>query len=245
MALTERQNEILRRLKENKKAVVSDLAKELYVSEATIRRDLSEMKSMGLIERSHGGALLPENAEEISIFFRMERNAGEKERAATKALMYIPPFKSVFIDSSSTALALAERIDLSFKTVVTNNLQTAIQLSKKPNINLILLGGNVHFNTISATGSWTVRQLADFSFDLMISSCAAISGNAVFERSLEQKELKRVAFEHCKQRILLIDHTKFESQGIYRLADLSEYDVIVVDSPPPLPLEVGKAKLVY
>ena len=134
MSLTERQNEILKRLKENKTASVNELAKTLFVSEATIRRDLAEMKSMGLVERSHGGALLPENAEEISIFFRMEKNANEKERAATKALPYIPSFKSVFIDSSSTALALAERLDLSFKTVVTNNLQTAIQLSKKPNL---------------------------------------------------------------------------------------------------------------
>ena len=245
MALTERQNDILRKLKENKTASVSELAKELYVSEATIRRDLAEMKSMGLIERSHGGALLPENAEEISIFFRMEKNASEKERAATKALPYIPPFKSVFIDSSSTALALAERIDLNFKTVVTNNLQTAIQLSKKPNINLILLGGNVHFNTNSATGSWTARQLADFSFDLMISSCAAIIGNEVFERSLEQKEIKRVAFERCKKRILLIDHSKFEAHGTYRLSDLKEYDLIAVDCAPPYEVEVGNAKFVY
>ena len=245
MALTERQNDILRKLKENKTASVSELAKELYVSEATIRRDLAEMKSMGLIERSHGGALLPENAEEISIFFRMEKNASEKERAATKALPYIPPFKSVFIDSSSTALALAERIDLNFKTVVTNNLQTAIQLSKKPNINLILLGGSVHFNTNSATGSWTARQLADFSFDLMISSCAAIIGNEVFERSLEQKEIKRVAFERCKKRILLIDHSKFEAHGTYRLSDLREYDLIAVDCAPPYEIEVGNAKFVY
>ena len=245
MALTERQNEILRKLKENKSASVSELAKDLYVSEATIRRDLAEMKSMGLIERSHGGALLPENSEEISIFFRMEKNASEKERAATKALPHIPSFKSVFIDSSSTALALAERIDLNFKTVVTNNLQTAIQLSKKPNINLILLGGNVHFNTNSATGSWTARQLADFSFDLMISSCAAIIGNEVFERSLEQKEIKRVAFERCKKRILLIDHTKFTANGTYRLSDLKEYDLIVTDTEPPYEIDVGNAKFVY
>ncbi len=245
MALTERQNDILRRLKENKTASVNALARDLFVSEATIRRDLAEMKSMGLIERSHGGALLPENAEEISIFFRMEKNASEKERAATKALPYIPNFKSVFIDSSSTALALAERIDLSFKTVVTNNLQTAIQLSKKPNINLMLLGGNVHFNTISTTGSWTARQLADFSFDLMLSSCAAVIGSEAFERSLEQKEIKKTAFLRCKQKILLIDHTKFEANGIYRLADLSDYDIIITDRTPDAPLEVGNAKLIY
>ena len=245
MALTERQNEILRKLKEDKSAAVSVLAKDLYVSEATIRRDLAEMKSMGLIERSHGGALLPENSEEISIFFRMEKNASEKERAATKALPHLSTFKSVFIDSSSTALALAERIDLSYKTVVTNNLQTAIQLSKKPNINLILLGGNVHFNTNSATGSWTARQLADFSLDLMISSCAAIIGSEVFERSLEQKEIKRAAFKRCQKRILLIDHTKFSASGTYRLSALSEYDLVVTDTAPPYELEVGNTKLVY
>ena len=152
MALTERQNEILKILKDHKKADVSTLAKDLYVSEATIRRDLAEMQSMGLIERSHGGALLPENAEEISLFFRMEKNANEKERAATKALLHIPSFKSVFIDSSSTALALAERLDLNFKTVVTNSLPTALQLSKKPNLNLILLGGSVHSTPIRRRG---------------------------------------------------------------------------------------------
>ncbi len=245
MALTERQNEILRRIKTQKTAAVADLAQELYVSEATIRRDLNELQSMGLIERSHGGALLPDNAEEISIFFRMERNAVEKERVATKAMMYIPPFKSVFIDSSSTALALAERIDLNNKAVVTNNLQTAIQLSKKPNIHLTVLGGNVRFNTISSTGSWTARQLADFSFDLMISSCAAIIGNDAFEGSMEQKEIKRAAFERCRKKILLIDHTKFEREKPYRLASLQEYDVIVTDCPPPREIDVGDAKFLY
>ena len=245
MALTERQNEILKWLKENKTAGVNELSKALFVSEATIRRDLAEMKSMGLVERSHGGALLPENAEEISIFFRMEKNANEKERAATKALPYIPPFKSLFIDSSSTALALAERLDLSFKTVVTNNLQTAIQLSKKPNLNLILLGGNVHFNTNSATGSWTARQLEDFAFDLMISSCAAVIGDATFERSLDQKEIKRAAFMRCKQKILLIDHTKFSAHGTYRLAALSDYDLVVTDTTPPKDSDLKGVKLIY
>ena len=157
-------------LKEHKTAYVRELAHSLYASEATIRRDLAELKKMGLIERSHGGAVLPENADEISMFVRINKNAREKERAASVALKILPDFKTVFIDSSSTALALAARMDLSFKTVVTNNLQTAMQLSKKPNVTLILLGGSVQFNTNSATGSWTTRQLEDFSFDLMLSS---------------------------------------------------------------------------
>ena len=245
MALNERQNEILRILKEKKKANVGNLAKLFYVSEATVRRDLSEMHGMGLIERSHGGALLPENSEEISIFFRMEKNAQEKERVATKALPHIPPFKSVFIDSSSTVLALAERMDFSHKTVVTNNLQTAIQLSKKPNVTLVMLGGMVQYNTISATGSWTARQMEDFAFDLVISSCAAVIGNEAFERSLDQKEIKRAAFKRCKKKILVVDHTKFSAHGTYRLSALSDYDLVVTDTIPPEGIDVGGAKLIY
>lgn len=245
MALNERQNEILRILKEKKKVSVNELSKLFYVSEATIRRDLVEMNGMGLVERSHGGALLPENSEEISIFFRMEKNAQEKERAATKALPYIPPFKSVFIDSSSTALALAERMDFSHKTVVTNNLQTAIQLSKKPNVTLVMLGGMVQYNTISATGSWTARQLEDFKFDLMISSCAAVIDGYAYERSLDQKEIKLAAFERAEKHILLIDSTKFGAHGAYRLMSLEAYDFVATDGAPPENLKDKDIKFIY
>lgn len=245
MALNERQNEILRLLKEQKKVNVNKLAKIFYVSEATIRRDLSEMNAMGLVERSHGGALLPENSEDISIFFRMEKNATEKERVATKALPLIPSFKSVFIDSSSTVLALAERMDFSHKTVVTNNLQTAIQLSKKPNVTLITLGGTVQYNTISVTGSWTARQLQDFSFDLMLTSCASVLHGCSYERSLDQKEIKLSAFERSQKHILLIDHTKFGAHGAYKTTELENYDFVVTDAPPPKELDGKGIKFIY
>lgn len=245
MALNERQDGILGILKEQKRATVEELAGIFFVSEATIRRDLKEMKTMGLIERSHGSTFLPENSEEISLFYRMERNAREKERAATKALPHIPSFKSVFIDSSSTALALAERMDFSFKTVVTNNLQTAISLSKKPNVTLILLGGTVQYNNNATSGSYTARQLQDFSFDLMLCSCAAVIGGVAHERSLEQKEIKKVAFERSQKRVLIIDNTKFSNHGTYKTHSLSEFDLVVTDNFPPPELDDGSIKFVY
>ena len=232
MFTNERHNAILEILKENKTALVKSLAKELYVSEATVRRDLKEMQKMGLLERSHGGAILPETADEVSIFFRINKNAKEKERAATVALKYLPEFKTVFVDSSSTALALAGRMDLAFKTVVTNNLQTAMTLAQKPNANIINLGGNVQYNTNSATGSWTARQIEDFSFDLTLTSCAAISDKEAYERSLDQREIKRAVLEKSRFKLLLADHTKFTQTAAYKIAKLSEYDLVVTDAPP-------------
>ena len=70
------EDKFLEYLKERKTAFVRDLAAALYVSEATVRRDLNEMQKLGLIERSHGGAILPENAEEVSIHWRNDRKAG-------------------------------------------------------------------------------------------------------------------------------------------------------------------------
>lgn len=236
--LNERHQAILAYLKETQKASIKELAGGLFVSEATIRRDLSELRSLGLIERVHGFALLPDYSEEVSIFVRMNENAREKEKAASHVLSKLPEFQTIFFDSSSTALALAQRVDLRFKTVVTNSLQTAVLLSKKKDINLILLGGCVQHNTVSATGSWTVRQLNDFSFDLMVSSCAAISGDEVLERTMEQREIKYAAFLRSRKRVLVADHFKFGAKGSYRVASLGDYDLVATDcAPPPALLE--------
>ncbi len=231
--LNERQKEIMELLKERQKLSVKDLSSMLFVSEATIRRNLTELKSLGLIERAHGLALLADHSEEVSIFVRMNKNAHEKERAASNIIPYLPEFQSVFIDSSSTALALAQRINLSHKTVVTNGLQTALMLSKKKDINLILLGGSVQYNTVSATGSWSVRQLNEFAFDLMICSCEAVMDGEVLERTMEQKEIKYAAFMRSRKRILIIDRFKFEAKGVYRVATLKDYDIVATDVLPP------------
>lgn len=233
MLTNERHNQIIELLKKEKGITVEKIAKKLYVSNATIRRDLNQLKTLGLVERTHGGAVLCENADEISIFVRMAKNAKEKAIIAQKTLPFLPAFHSLFIDSSSTALALAEKMDLQHKTVVTNNLQSAILLSKKQNVNLILLGGNVQYNTVSTTGSWTARQLENFSFDLMICSCASVTKNEVLERSLEQKEIKQVAFNRSKKRILLLDSSKIDQPATYKSGTLSDYDLVVMDANCP------------
>ena len=87
--------------------------------------------------------------------------------------------------------------------------------------------------------------MEDFAFDLVISSCAAVIGNEAFERSLDQKEIKRAAFKRCKKKILVVDHTKFSAHGTYRLSALSDYDLVVTDTIPPEGIDVGDAKLIY
>ena len=231
MLSNERQDKILAILKKKYSATVQELSKELYASSATVRRDLEEMQNMGLLKRSHGGAVLIESADEISIFVRMTENARQKELAATRALKYIPmDFQTVFLDSSSTVLALAQRMNLTDKTVITNNLQTVLQLSKIKGINLIIPGGSISTTGVSVTGSWTMKQLSEFRYDLMLTSCAALTATSAFETSLDQRDIKRTVFERSACRILIADRTKFHAHGTYCFQDLSAFDKLVFDT---------------
>ena len=224
--MIERQEIIMDYLKKNRSASVAALAKLLFVSEATVRRDLSEIEQNGLIRRTHGGAVLSYGAEEVSLFVRMNENRGAKEEAARRALPHVPKdFKTVFLDSSSTALLLVQKLPLEHKTVVTNNLQSALLLSKIDGVDIVIPGGNLYSSSSSVKGAWTNSLLREFRFDLMISSCASISDGGTYESALDQREIKRIAFERSTFHILLADRTKINGQGSYFVAPLSGYEV--------------------
>lgn len=230
MAYSERKDWILAYLKENKSATVERLASNLYVSTATIRRDLTEMQKLGLIERSHGGALIVESSNEISILIRKTKNPREKEQAASRALSHVPEFQTVFIDNSSTCMALAERMDFRHKTVVTNGLHTALCIARHDNVTLIMPGGEIQCNTAAVLGSLTLNALKDFRFDLCLMSCAGLDDDGSYEVSLETMQAKKAVLAHSAKRVLIIDRTKIGVPAIYRTAELKDYDIIVTDA---------------
>lgn len=217
-------------LKTHNSATVEELAKMLYVSIATIRRDLTELQKRGQVKRSHGGAILAEGTDEISIFIRQIKNANEKDIAISVALKHMPDYQTVFIDNSSTCLALAERMNLTHKTVVTNGLQVAMNISRKNNVNLIMPGGEVRFNTAAVLGSMAASNLNRFNFDLSITSCAAVDKDGTYELTLETTEIKKIAIERSKKRVLLFDNTKANTLATYRTATLKSYDFIFTNA---------------
>ena len=97
MFAIERQDEILQLIKERKSISVNELAKELYVSCATVRRDLSAMEKAGLIKRSHGGAILTgSSSDESSIRMRELENVVAKKEIAAIAVKFIKNNSSIY-----------------------------------------------------------------------------------------------------------------------------------------------------
>ena len=230
MFINKRVDSILEYLKFHRQATIEELSKELYASHSTIRRDLVEMEENGLVKRYHGGAILLKDRNEIPLSVRTEQGMNEKECCAEIAVQHIPDFNTVFIDNSSTCLALTNRLTLSGKTVITNSLQIALLLSRRQDLKIIVTGGSVQLNTGAISGSLAVKQIEMFQIDLMLSSCAAINGNGAFELSLETAQLKQTAMACSKKRFLIADRTKFGADAPFRSADIERFDSVITNA---------------
>ena len=58
MLMINRQQELLEILRQEQSATVSSLARRLYASEPTVRRDLAALEAQGYLKRVHGGAVI-------------------------------------------------------------------------------------------------------------------------------------------------------------------------------------------
>ena len=232
--LTGRQTEILEYLKSKKHAKIGDIAGNIYVSETTVRRELAELERMGLLQREHGGAVFLENSEDISIGVRQIVNYQEKLAIAKMAEKNLPSFRTLFIDNSSTALMLAQRIGLRHRTVVTNGITAAMQLGSSEDTTVNLVGGRLNHSTSSLIGGNAVLELGKMQFHLMICSCTSIGKGGVYESSADQCDVKRAALMNSAYKVLLVDRTKFNDRAMYRTARLSDFDAIYTDAPDEL-----------
>ena len=106
----ERQQHILAHLNRNGRASVSELSRLFGVSEVTIRTDLQALVAGDLIVRTHGGAVLATRAPELSLTLRRQQQVDAKARIGAAAAGFVADGEAVFLDASSTALALAHAL---------------------------------------------------------------------------------------------------------------------------------------
>ena len=139
MLAIERRNAILEKLQNEKRVVVSELSALYDVSEETIRRDLEKLESEGLAVKSYGGAVLNENANvEVPFNVRKNKNVVGKQKIAELIAKMVQEGEHIFLDASSTAVAIAKAIKSRKNiTIITNSLQIAIELLEEPNCKVI------------------------------------------------------------------------------------------------------------
>lgn len=226
---------ILDLLQKKKVMRIKDLQKELFVSDSTIRRDLIALEKMGKVTRKFGRVeLVKADNIELSFLFRQQENSESKKYIAEIASTFLGDNEAIFVDSSSTTSFLAHFFEgLTNLVVVTNSLKLAIKLDEIPAVKTFIAGGRLRSGTGSILGDISLDFFSDFRADLVFLSCSSINANDVYMSSEEQSGVKRRMMENAERKVLLCDHSKFNVKGYYRLCDVNDFDVIIMDQQPP------------
>ena len=129
----ERQEEIINLLEKVRSISVKKLAEALYVSQPTIRRDLSALEEQGKVKRTHGGVVLRRSSDiEIPLLLREDQNNMAKKAIAEKASALIQNGNVIFLDASSTAAYLIPYLEkFDDIIVVTNSPKTSLLLGER------------------------------------------------------------------------------------------------------------------
>ncbi len=227
--LNERQKQIFEITEAKQRVSVSFLAKKLYVSEMTVRRDLKKMETEGFIKRYHGGALVYDEYTSTSLDLRMRVNEKEKRTIATEAEKHIKDGQTIFIDNSSTCAYIIPCLK-NYKDikVITNSVKFLLMLSKM-NIKCTLAGGEYDEVERCLLGRNTENFLRSINTDIAFLSCSGISDDGrVTESDEATAEITRIGLQNTKKAILLADNSKTGLTYTYTVCRVEDIDEVIV-----------------
>ncbi|MFC7304652.1 DeoR/GlpR family DNA-binding transcription regulator [Streptomyces monticola] len=209
----------------------ADLAAEYGVSLMTIHRDLDFLQSQGWLRKVRGGATgLPSAQFHGSVAERMSTMAQTKQQLAKAAATLLVPGQTVILDDSTTCLHLTRQLaEHTPLTVITNSLPAISALAKEPGVSLIALGGSYFPAYDAFLGLHTADSVEAFRADVFFMSTTAVTRGRCYHTSPETVQVKRAMMGAATRSVLLADHTKFTRDGLYALAPLTEFDLLVVD----------------
>ena len=234
MLPVERRQFILDELYKNKAVAVNELAQQLGVTTMTIRRDLQLLEDNGLVEKSHGGAVLTESLiKEATYHNRKLVRIQEKRQIAEAALPLIESSMSIYLDAGTTNYELAELIAKKRwdgLTVVTNDLAIAQVLMPAAGLDVIMLGGYVDEESGSTCGALATNMVRQMHFDLNFLGTQAVTPDwRVMTANAQKIDLKRACVEAADKTVLAADHSKFKKHKLHHIFDIWAMDVVISD----------------
>ncbi|ATQ43903.1 DeoR/GlpR family DNA-binding transcription regulator [Caulobacter mirabilis] len=233
-----RQREILSRLKPNEPISTALLARDLEVSEETIRRELRSMEKAGAILWMHGAVRLMPPASEGVFASRMQTRAEAKARIAEAAAQHIFDGECVFLDAGSTSCFVARALRHHKRLqVVTNSLEVAKVLNYENGHQLFLAGGAYDPETASFSDHTAQQYLTAFRPSLSVLTVGSIHPqHGLMDYRAAEAEMSRVAYAMSSRVMLVADHSKFNRIAPFHTAKLTEVDILITDREPPTEL---------
>ena len=240
-----RQQELLEILRTNGYASTTKIAKLLYASLPTIRRDLIDLENAGYIIRSHGGAMLPPSASTVfPVDFRRISHRTEKKLLCNVAQSYLKDYQTIFLDESTTVLPLVKHLlTLKNAVVITNSIDIISEL-RNSSLEFYCTGGKCILNN-NLIGRYAEEFISNFNIDVCVFSSSGISKNGQITDNNEYKiGIIKALLKHSKQKIYLCDDSKINNIAKFNAADYSNIDLIITNAKKDS-LMVPTEKIIY
>ena len=224
---------IKEQLYKNGFVTVQDLAEQLEVTGATIRRDLRIMDGENLLRRNHGGAsLVHEKVIELSLTDRSLICPDEKARIAVAAAAILGENDSMGVTSGSTIEAFVRQLQHKGPIkVVTPSIRLGVLLMEKMDVDLRILGGRIVPNSMSTRDEYSIQGLRNVRCSKLFFSCDGFSiEDGVTSAFVEEAHLTESMMNIAQQRILLADSSKIGKCGFGRICGLEDVDTLITDS---------------
>jgi DeoR/GlpR family transcriptional regulator of sugar metabolism len=243
MLAKQRQALILQEVRGAGSARVSELTVRLGVSDMTIRRDLEVLARTGLIDKVHGGAVLPgaPSSHEPGFDTKSTLEQAAKAAIAAAAADLVPPGSAIGLSAGTTTFALAERlIGIPGVTIVTNSVRVVSLLGSGPaaehtarDASVVLTGGTRTPSDalVGPIADLTIRSL---HLDLLFLGCHGIDPVAgLTTPNLAEAETNRAFVQAARKVTVVADHTKWGTVGLCSFADLSDVETLITDDGLP------------
>ena len=227
-----RRDAILRRARTGDRLAVERLAAEFAASRETIRRDLAELDRLGLLRRVHGGAVTAPGAVEEGPFHqRMRQQVAAKRAMARHVAQGLLPGDSLFIDTGSTTLFLAEEISQrNGLIIITNSADIATMCQRGAGNRVMLIGGEFRAAGREAVGAMAVAQIGQLRAARAILTVAAVTERGVFDSDPQEAEVARAMAAQADQVTVLADASKMGRAGVFEVCPMARLGRIVTDA---------------
>ncbi len=233
----ERRQRIFEYIETKGSATVSELSKELSVSEMTIRRDLKIAERDGAIKKTFGGAVSSFGTGlEPSPNSRRHHHLEEKQQIAQRAIELIDDGDTLIFDCSTTVFELAsllkkKKVNL---TVITCGPYTVLELSRNKQISVISTGGIFNSALGGYVGPETELILTRLNADKLFFSCFGVCFEGLTDPNVLLSSLKRQMLKSAREIIFLADYSKFGKKGLSFISEIKSIHKLVTDKNTPI-----------
>lgn len=245
---SERRQQITAMVRERGSVQVTPLARRFGVSVQTIRKDLHYLEERGVAARAYGGAIATDAVNVVAeppVEAKRSIHTDEKARIGALAAAMVAPGESIVLDSGTTtlqiALALSDDEDI---TVLTNDLEIVAALSRKENINVVILGGTLRRKNMAFYGAQTLAALDDLHVDKLFLGVDGLDVERGITTHFEPEAmLNRKMVQAARSVIAVTDRSKFGRVCLHRIINVDEIDHLVTDEAASSEVEAAAERM--